>query len=219
LVLASCSAAKNAPTERDVLTGGYWYNEDKTVCFVFDSKSSKVSLYSINAGAYTYNFGNVLEGKYSIDERTITVLEEVRHYVLDGNTITIGEDVLHLSSTAPTLNTVPMTQGVEMLVDTGVELMPANPGINEKSYLRFTPDKSGEYVFDFALSTDSLRSASIEGNATYIWILDKDFKVIAEGDDLVKVEMKKASQYYVVAEITVVSSVTGTNTLTVSAAP
>ena len=88
--LTACSASEKVPTEKDVLTSGCWYNEDKSVCFAFDKESSKLTIYSLNAGAYTYNFGNVLEGKYSIDERTITVLEEVRHYVLDGNTITIG---------------------------------------------------------------------------------------------------------------------------------
>ena len=216
--LVFCSTPENVPTEKDVITSGYWYSEDKSACFKFESGSRKVKLYSLNSGSYTYNFGNVIEGKYSIDECTVTFGEDIKYYVLDGTVMTLGNEKFMLDTeNVPTLNTAPMESAPDIPLETPMSLIPSNPGINEKIYLKFTPEKNGKYLFDFAVSDQNTkqRSAS-ESNATYIWILDPDFKEVIQGSDDINVFLNKSKTYYIIATVSTVSSETGTNTLTVT---
>ena len=215
--LVFCSAPEQVPTESDVLTSGYWYNEDKSACFKFEGKSSKVKLYSLNSGSYTYNFGNVIDGSYSLDECTITFGEDTKYYVLDGIIMTLGEEKLTLDTVnIPTLNTTPMESAPEISVDTPISLIPSNPGINEKIYLKFTPKGSDEYQFDFAVSESvSKKKSASEAATTYIWILNSDFVEVASGVDDLTVSLEEGKTYYVIATVSAVSSETGTNTLTV----
>lgn len=212
ITLVFCSAPKAVPTEEDVISGGSWYSEDNSACFVFESDSDNVVLYSINSGSNTYNFGNFIIGKYSIEECTVTFGEDVKYYVLDGDVMTIGDEKFILNTqSAPTLNTAPMESAPEMHISTPVSLVPANPVLNEKIYLKFTPENNGRFLFDFAISDVPERKSDV----THIWILNSEFNEVIQGNDNVEVFLEKSATYYIIATISAVSSDTGTNTLTV----
>ena len=220
LSLVFCSAPEKLPTEQDILTSGYWYNEDKSACFKFEGTSKRVKLYSLNSGSYTYNFGNVLEGSYSLDECTVTFGEDIKYYVLDGYTMTLGDEKLTLDTeNVPTLNKTPMESATELALGTPMTLIPSNPGINEKIYLKFTPENDGKYLFDFEVSDTASKQRSIgDSGTTYIWILNSDFIEVASGVDDLSVSLSSKKTYYVIATVSAVSSDTGTNTLTVTLA-
>lgn len=216
--LVCCKAPENIPTEHDVISGGYWYNEDRSACLEFDASSDNVKLYSLNSGSYSYNFGNVINGVYSLEKCTVTFGDDVKYYVLDGNVMTLGDEKFLLDTqTEPTLNVAPMQSATELSLDIPISLIPLNPGINEKIYLKFTPEKDGKYLFDFAVSDEAVKQRSVnEPSATYIWILDNEFRLVTEGNDDVNVFLGRSKTYYVIATVSAVSSDTGTNTLTVT---
>ena len=208
----------NVPSEKDIISGGYWYNEDRSKCFKFDSESSKVSLYSLNSGSYTYNFGNVMEGSFSLEKCTMTFGENTKYYVLDGSIITIDEEKFTLDPTnAPTLNTAPMESASDLALETPITLVAQNPEINEKIYLKFTPESNGRYLFDFAISdADASGARSADTSTTHIWILNREFNLVAQSNDELIVFLSKAQPSYVIVTVSAVSSETGTNTLTVT---
>jgi len=218
LSLLACHTPEEIPTEEDLMAGGYWYNEDRSTCFKFHEKSDTVTLYSLNSGSNTYNFGNTIDGVYSVEECTLTFGESVKYYVRDGSTLTIDEEKFTLDiQNVPTLNTTPMESAPVLTLGTPMTLIPSNPGINEKIYLKFTPEGSDEFLFDFAISEPAAKQRSMgETDTTYIWILNSDFVEIASGVDDITVSLKEGKTYYVIATVSAVSSETGTNTLTVT---
>ena len=218
LSLLACQSPENVPTEEDLITGGYWYNEDRSTCFKFHDDSDKVTLYSLNSGSYTYNFGNMIEGVYSLEECTLTFGENVKYYVRDGDAMNVGEEKFTLDKeNIPTLNTSPMQSATELTLDSPASLVALNPSINEKMYFKFTPSKSGRYLFDFALSEEGAKQKSTTASsATYLWVLNDEYLLVTEGVDDITVFLNHNKTYYVIATVSAVSSETGTNTLTVS---
>ena len=215
----ACREAPKPPTEREILASGYWYNENKSVCFVFDAATNEVTLYSLNAGTYTYNFGNMIIGSFSDEECTVTFGDDVKYYVLDSNVMTLGEEDLTLDTVnKPVLNTEPMTSAVDITEEAPVAITASGVGLNQKTYFKFTPENSNKYVFSF-LVTDQHQRSSVRtdnGNATYLWILDESFKEIASGSNNVTVDLQKNKTYYVITTVSAVSSETMINMLTVA---
>ena len=218
LSLLACQTPENVPTEEDLITGGYWYNEDRSTCFKFDENSNKVLLYSLNSGSYTYNFGNVIEGVYSLEECTLTFGENVKYYVRDGAAMSVGEEKFTMDKeNVPTLNVSPMQSATEIVLESPHSLVPANPSLNEKMYFKFTPENDGRYSFDFAISdAESKQRSTSESSTTYLWILNEDYQIVTEGIDDITVFLNRSKTYYVIVTVSAVSSETGTNTLTVT---